>query len=415
MGSLASNSVEPSGVSADFLDDCITKGKGDPLRADVGRQDHVNSKGHPRGSPVHDNYAPNRGRPSARDGPHREAVPDHLRYPVSARGEQSPPRGGAGAEWQAAAYHDDSSRSEHYYDRHHLSTAGNNAGVNGRLLGTKKRNGPWSNDNVRDSRETAVSSNESLKIRRAPAPPDSSGRRRDDLADRAEKMEAAAATRGRGGRKGLGAVDEGVDMTPRPADARHTFRNDRQTAGRASHDTPWITGTAQAAGNGIGSHWAYGQRKNGDGSHPETEHPGDESARRPPQKYPVRPRTTPVPANLQQHDDDDDQQNNRRLRNPGGSDNERSRSVSLRGREEAGGRPAQSDRDRKTSFPSGRMDFKRPEDWRPMLGPMDTRQWGQAWQPASASEVSVLEQTLPYYVDRKQVCCDGEKLGLPCR
>lgn len=382
------------------------------MRADAGRQDHVSGKGRPRGSSVHDDYTTSRKHLFARESPHREAVPDHLRPPMSARGERSPPRGGAGTEWQAAAHHDDSSSSEHYHDRHHLSTAGNKSGVNGRLLGTKKRSAPWSNDNPRDSRDTVVSGNESLKFRRAPAPPDSRGGRRDDLADRAEKVGAAAATRGRGGRKGLSAVDEGVDTTPRPVDARRTFRNDRQT-GRANHDTPWITGTAKAAGNGIGSHWAYGQRRNGDDSHPESGHPEDELSRRPPQKHPVRPQTTPVSANLQQHDEDEDQRKIRRLRDPGGSDNERGRRASLHDGDEAGGPPAQSDRGRKTSFPSGRMDFKRPEDRRPMLGPMDAPQWGQAWQPASASEAPALEQSLPYYVDRKQVCVGGEKMGLP--
>ena len=412
--SLASKSVEPSGVSASFLDDCITKGKGAPLRADARRQDHVGSKGRPRWSSVHDDHTHDRGHLFAREGPHREAVPDRLRPPMSARGEQSPPRGGAGTEWQAAVHHDDSSRSEHYYDRHRLSTAGKNSGVNGRLLGTKKTTGPGSNGNPRDSKDTVVSSNENLKFRRAPAPPDLRAGRRDDLADRAEKVETTAATRGRGGRKGLSAVDEGIDDIPRTVDARRTFRNDRQT-GRVNHDTPWITGTAQAAGNGIGSHWAYGQRQNGDNSHPEAEHPGDGFSGRPPQKHPVRPQTTPISANLQQHDDDEDQRKIRRLRDPGGPDNERGRRASLHDGDEAGGPPAQSDRDRKTSFPSGRMDFKRPEDWRPMLGPMDAPQWGRAWQPASASEAPVLEQSLPYYVDRKQVgvCWGGGEMGLP--
>ena len=396
VGSLPSKSVEPSGVSASFFDDDITKGKGTPLRADLGRQDHVNGNGRPRVFSVHDDHATNRRDLSAREGPHREAVPDRLRPPVSARGEQSLRRG-VGTERQAAAYHDDSSRSEHYNDRHHLSTAGNNSGVNGRLLGTKKRISPWNDDSPRDSRETAVSGNERLKIRRAPAPPDSSGRR-DGLADRAEKIEAAAA-RGRG-RKGLGAVDERVDMTPRPIDAHHTSQNDGPKGG-GHHDTHWITGTTQAAGNGIGSHWSYGHRRNGDENHPQAELFGD-GFNRPPQKHPVRPRTTPASANPQQ--DDNDQKKLRRLRDASGSDNWRGRSVSLHDREEAGGPPAQSDRDRKASFPSGRMDFKRPEDWRPMLGPLDTPQRGRPWQPASAPEVSVLEGSSPYYVDRKQVC-----------
>lgn len=400
-GSLStSSSVETSAPPAGSLDDCITRGKGNPRRAVLGRQDRANNREHPRRSGYDVNTNKHRGNLSARDGAHREAVPDHLHPPFSARGEQYSSRGAGGGKWNAA-YHEDTSRPEHYNGRDG-SMAGNNSEGNGRLpFGTKKRISPRANISPRDA-TGIVSSSESLKTRRAPAPPDSGGRW-DDPAYRTEPK-GEAATRG-AGRKGLGEEEEAIYMTARSYHAEPTFRHSRLRGGPSQEANEITTATQPADNNGIGSHWGYAQTSRDDRPEAEQRPLGDRS-NRPPRRNPVRPRTTPVSVNPQQHDD---QQKLRRMRDLNRSDRKRGRSGSLHDREVVAGPPAQPHQDRRTSFSSGRQHGNRPEDWRPMLGQLEAPQWGRPWQQASASDVSVRqEESLPYYVDRKQVCVGGE-------
>lgn len=206
------------------------------------------------------------------------------------------------------------------------------------------------------------------------------------------------------------------------------FRNNnRPRSGRGEgdgHPHPRRDGAQkEEAAGGRGHSTAASTEKNED-DHFARGRPGDRYYLPPPPRN-SRPRTSPDETGATTTPRQSDKRRDNFHQRPGESgDSDRRRNRSVSGRGGGGGSDSTNPpwssaqpqrRERRRSSSSDRLYGQQPEDNRPMLGASEASgashmpEWRYGWRGSSSSNaasfsLSQEEESLPYYVDRKQVC-----------